>query len=230
LIKNIQPLAEKIDAILPQTQCRQCGFQGCKPYADAIANGEANINQCPPGGDAGIKALAEVTGRPYLPLNIDHGIHKLKALAVIDEAVCIGCTLCIKACPVDAILGANKHMHTIIAAECTGCELCIAPCPVDCIHMMPISSAAPDLFSPQQKLAADIARSRYEQRLMRLAREKQERAQKNALYKKNAKNNDTQISSNSQKLGQDSASTHDKKAAIAAAIARANALKIAGTK
>jgi electron transport complex protein RnfB len=109
------PLVEKIDAILPQTQCGQCGFPGCKPYATAIAAGEADINQCPPGGEP-----------------------KPKSLAVIDEEVCIGCTLCIQACPVDAILGAAKQMHTVIAAECTGCELCVPPCPVDCISMAPI--------------------------------------------------------------------------------------------
>lgn len=132
------PLVARIDAILPQTQCGQCGYPGCKPYATAIANGEADINQCPPGGDAGVRALADLLGREYKPLNAEHGLPKPKSVAVIDEATCIGCTLCIQACPVDAILGAAKHMHTIIASECTGCELCLAPCPVDCISMKPI--------------------------------------------------------------------------------------------
>ncbi|MBL8259745.1 MAG: electron transport complex subunit RsxB [Candidatus Competibacteraceae bacterium] len=133
------PIADKIDAILPQTQCGQCGFAGCRPYAEAIAAGEADINQCPPGGENGIVALAELLGRDPKPLNPENGIEKPKMLAVIDEQNCIGCTLCIQACPVDAILGAAKHMHTVIAKECTGCELCVAPCPVDCIHMLPVA-------------------------------------------------------------------------------------------
>ena len=129
------PLVQKIDAILPQTQCGQCGFPGCKPYATAIAQGEADINQCPPGGEEGIRRLAELLGVDPKPLNAEHGVSKPKSVAVIDENWCIGCTLCIQACPVDAILGAAKHMHTIIEKECTGCELCIPPCPVDCIYM-----------------------------------------------------------------------------------------------
>ena len=132
------PLIARIDAILPQTQCGQCGFPGCKPYATAIAEGRADINQCPPGGDAGVRALADLMGMEYKPLNAENGVEKPKSVAFIDEATCIGCTLCIQACPVDAILGAAKHMHTIIASECTGCELCLAPCPVDCITMEPI--------------------------------------------------------------------------------------------
>ena len=132
------PLVQKIDAILPQTQCGQCTYPGCKPYATAIAAGEADINQCPPGGEEGIRKLAELLGVEPKPLNAEHGVTKPKSLAVIDENICIGCTLCIQACPVDAILGAAKHMHTVIAAECTGCELCLPPCPVDCISMVPI--------------------------------------------------------------------------------------------
>jgi electron transport complex protein RnfB len=135
------PLVDKIDAILPQTQCGQCGYPGCKPYATAIAVGEADINQCPPGGDAGMRALADLLGVEPKPLNAEHGLPKPKAVAVIDENTCIGCTLCIQACPVDAILGAAKHMHTIIASECTGCELCLAPCPVDCISMEAIQES-----------------------------------------------------------------------------------------
>ncbi len=132
------PLVQKIDAILPQTQCGQCGFPGCKPYATAIAAGEADINQCPPGGEEGIRKLAELLGVEPKPLNAEHGVTKPKSVAVIDEDICIGCTLCIQACPVDAILGAAKHMHTVIESECTGCELCVAPCPVDCIYMVPL--------------------------------------------------------------------------------------------
>jgi electron transport complex protein RnfB len=132
------PLVQKIDAILPQTQCGQCGYPGCKPYATAIAAGEADINQCPPGGEEGIRKLAELLGVDPKPLNAEHGAPKPKAVAVIDENLCIGCTLCIQACPVDAILGAAKHMHTVIAKECTGCELCMPPCPVDCISMQAV--------------------------------------------------------------------------------------------
>ncbi len=126
------PLVEKIDAVLPQTQCGQCGYPGCKPYATAIAAGEADINMCPPGGEEGVKKLAELLGVEPKDLNAEP---RAKAVALIDENTCIGCTLCIQACPVDAILGSAKHMHTIISSECTGCELCLAPCPVDCITM-----------------------------------------------------------------------------------------------
>jgi electron transport complex protein RnfB len=129
------PLIEQIDAILPQTQCGQCGFPGCKPYATAIAEGEADINQCPPGGEDNIRKLADLLGVDFKALNAENGEEKPKSVAIIDETMCIGCTLCIQACPVDAILGAAKHMHTIIANECTGCELCLKPCPVDCISM-----------------------------------------------------------------------------------------------
>jgi electron transport complex protein RnfB len=132
------PLAEKIDAILPQTQCGQCSFPGCRPYAEAIAKGEADINQCPPGGEEGVRQLAELLGVEPKPLNESHGVTKPKSVAVIDEPTCIGCTLCIQACPVDAIAGASKQMHTVITVECTGCELCLPPCPVDCIDMVPL--------------------------------------------------------------------------------------------
>jgi len=132
------PIVEQIDAILPQTQCGQCTYAGCRPYAEAIAAGEADINQCPPGGEATIQSLAELLGVDSKPLNAEHGVHHEKRVAIIDEQVCIGCTLCIQACPVDAILGAAKQMHTVIETECTGCELCVPPCPVDCISMVPV--------------------------------------------------------------------------------------------
>ena len=128
------PLVEKIDAILPQTQCGQCGFPGCKPYAEAIAKGDADINLCPPGGEGGAKRLAELLGVEAKPLG--EGLEpKPKSVAVIDDQTCIGCTLCIQACPVDAIVGAAKQLHVIVASQCTGCELCLPPCPVDCIRM-----------------------------------------------------------------------------------------------
>lgn len=136
------PVAERIDRLLPQTQCGQCGYPGCRPYAEAIANGVADINQCPPGGEAGIRALANLLGREPMRLNAANGVEKPKALALIDEAICIGCTKCIQACPVDAIIGASKLMHTVIAELCTGCELCLPPCPVDCIEMVAVK---PDL-------------------------------------------------------------------------------------
>jgi len=132
------PLVEKIDAILPQTQCGQCGYPGCKPYAEAIAKGEADINCCPPGGEEGIRKLADLLGREFKPLSEEHGTEKPKSVALIDENTCIGCTLCMQACPVDAIVGAAKQMHTVVPKLCTGCELCLAPCPVDCIAMVPI--------------------------------------------------------------------------------------------
>ncbi len=147
------PIVEKIDALLPQTQCTQCSYPGCRPYAEAIAKKDADINQCPPGGEVTIKALAGLLGCEAPPLNLalNHSLnqkHRLNQnkedqqlvnfVAVIDEQMCIGCTLCIQVCPVDAILGATKQMHTVIADECTGCDLCLPPCPVDCIEMVPI--------------------------------------------------------------------------------------------
>lgn len=133
------PIVDKIDAVLPQTQCGQCTYPGCRPYAEAIANGEAQINQCPPGGEAVINELADLLGVDPMPLNEEHGEHKEKTVVYIDEQICIGCTLCIQACPVDAIAGAAKLMHTVIENECTGCDLCIPVCPVDCIYVKPVN-------------------------------------------------------------------------------------------
>jgi len=138
------PVADHINDLLPQTQCGQCDYAGCRPYAEAIAAGKADINQCPPGGEETIRALADLLDMDPRPLNREHGQHKEKLVAVIIEPVCIGCTLCIQACPVDAILGAPKQMHTVIESECTGCELCVPPCPVDCIDMLPLHK---DIFS-----------------------------------------------------------------------------------
>ena len=132
------PVVDKIDALLPQTQCGQCTYPGCRPYAEAIANGEANINQCPPGGEATMLALSDLLGVEPLALDEEHADEPEKTVVYVDEEICIGCTLCIQACPVDAILGAAKQMHTIIESECTGCNLCIPPCPVDCIYIKPV--------------------------------------------------------------------------------------------
>ena len=132
------PLVDKIDAILPQTQCGQCGYPGCKPYAAAISSGEAEINLCPPGGMDGVRKLADLLGREVKPLDAEE---KPKQVAIILEQTCIGCTLCIQACPVDAIVGAAKQMHTVIPDLCTGCELCLPPCPVNCITMEPIAES-----------------------------------------------------------------------------------------
>ena len=130
---------EEILSALPQTQCGKCDYSGCRPYAEAIVRGEADINQCPPGGTETIKALANLLGRPVKPLNPENGLEKEKQLALIDESLCIGCVKCINACPVDAILGAAKQMHSVLVEECTGCELCVAPCPMDCISMQTAS-------------------------------------------------------------------------------------------
>ena len=132
------PLVDQIDAILPQTQCGQCDFPGCRPYAEAIASGEAEINQCPPGGQDGVDALAALLDVETLTLNEEHGETKPKRIAVVDEQVCIGCTLCIQACPVDAFVGSSKVMTQVIASECTGCDLCLPVCPVDCIDMVEV--------------------------------------------------------------------------------------------
>ena len=166
--------ADKIDALLPQTQCTLCGYSGCLPYARAIAAGEADINQCPPGGGAGVARLAALLGREARPLNPANGAEQRRAVARIDEARCIGCTLCIQACPVDAIVGAAKLMHTVIAGLCTGCELCIPPCPVDCIDMLPLPRAQ----APWTQAMADAARARFQLRNLRLAGEQAERAER----------------------------------------------------
>ncbi|MBO1111965.1 electron transport complex subunit RsxB [Bordetella petrii] len=157
-------LADRIDALLPQTQCTKCGYDGCRPYAQAIADGAAAINRCPPGGDDGVAALAALLDTAVLPLDLSRGAPGPLTVARIDEAHCIGCTLCIRACPVDAIVGANKRMHTVLADWCTGCDLCVAPCPVDCIDMVPAGRA----WTPAD---AQAGRQRHQARQVRLARE-----------------------------------------------------------
>lgn len=132
---SLSAKVERLEAILPQTQCRLCDFEGCKPYAIAMANGEALTDRCPPGGDEGARALAAALGVPFLPYDRARGEQAPGILARIIERDCIGCTKCIQACPVDAIIGGNKLMHVVIDAWCTGCELCVPACPVDCIEM-----------------------------------------------------------------------------------------------
>ena len=151
---------QQVLALLPQTQCTRCGYPDCAAYAQAICQGEADINQCPPGGEQGVARLAALTGRPMAPLKPEHGVEGPRSVSFIDEAWCIGCTLCIQACPTDAIVGANKRMHTVIEAHCTGCELCLKVCPVDCILLENVSGTATgwQAWSPVQ---AEWARSRY---------------------------------------------------------------------
>ncbi|MBS0506537.1 MAG: electron transport complex subunit RsxB [Proteobacteria bacterium] len=168
----LQALAARINAALPQTQCTRCGYADCTAYAQAVARGEAAINQCPPGGAQGVARLAAITGRPVEPLSTAHGQEAPRAVAVIDENWCIGCTLCIKACPTDAILGLNKRMHTVIAPHCTGCELCIPACPVDCIRMENVSGQATG-WAAWSTLQADQARLRYQARQQRQQLEEQ---------------------------------------------------------
>jgi len=162
-------LASRLDAELPQTQCTQCGYAACRPYAEALASGKAQINQCPPGGKAVIRRLAALLQQPYQPLNPANGIERPRETAIIDENLCIGCTLCIQACPVDAIAGGPRAMHTVVTALCTGCALCLPPCPVDCIAMRPVPLAAPEWNLD----AANAARARFEHRSARQQRELQ---------------------------------------------------------
>lgn len=173
-MSEVSALAQRIDALLPQTQCTKCGYAGCRPYADAIASGQASYNQCPPGGAEGVARLATLLGRPVIPLNPENGVERPRPRAVIDESLCIGCTLCLQACPVDAIVGAAKLMHTVIEDRCTGCDLCVPPCPVDCIEMVPVTGEQTgwDAWSQTQ---ADEARVHFEGHQARLAKDKAER-------------------------------------------------------
>jgi electron transport complex protein RnfB len=165
---SLKDIAARVDAVLPQTQCTKCGYSGCRPYADAIASGVADINQCPPGGDEGVEKIARLLGREAKALNPANGLYRAPQVAVIEEETCIGCTKCIQACPVDAIVGASKLMHTVIASWCTGCELCIPPCPVDCIVLEPVETL-PD---------ADLSRERFAFHNFRVERGERERAER----------------------------------------------------
>jgi electron transport complex protein RnfB len=214
-------LADKIEDLLPQTQCTKCGYPACRPYAEAIASGTAGYNQCPPGGAEGIERLAQLLGKPVIPLNPVNGTERPRPLAVIDESLCIGCTLCIQACPVDAIVGAAKQMHTVVADLCTGCDLCVAPCPVDCISMVEVTPGKTgwDAWSQQQ---ADAARARHEFRAVRLRREKEEndaRLAAKAAAKLKAVEAESALSP------EEKAAQERKKAIIQAAIERARLRK-----
>jgi Na+-translocating ferredoxin:NAD+ oxidoreductase subunit B len=212
-------LADRLNDALPQTQCTRCGYPDCRRYAQAMAAGEADINRCPPGGAEGIQRLAALTGRSVLPLDPTHGTEGPRGLAVIDEDWCIGCTLCIKACPVDCIVGASKLMHTVIDAQCTGCELCVPVCPVDCISMVPVT----DTRTGWQAWDADQAqasRGRYEFRTIRIERDLREHDARMAA-KAQAKLAD--LAAHSQFT--DPATLQAKRAVVEAALQRAAARK-----
>jgi electron transport complex protein RnfB len=210
-------LADVLEAALPQTQCTRCGYPDCRAYAEAMASGEADIHRCPPGGAEGIARLAVLTGRPVQPLDPGRGHEGPRALAVIDENWCIGCTLCIKACPVDCIVGASKRMHTVIAAQCTGCELCVPACPVDCIAMLPVTGERTG-WAAWSAGDAEAARERYafhRFRTDRAARENDERLAAKAAQKLADLPAHTLLS--------DPAALERKRAVIEAALARARA-------
>jgi electron transport complex protein RnfB len=215
-------LADALDAALPQTQCTRCGYPDCRGYAEAMAAGEADINRCPPGGAEGIVRLAALTGRPVQPLDPAHGSEGPRAVALIDEDWCIGCTLCIKACPVDCIVGASKVMHTVIGDQCTGCELCVPVCPVDCIAMLPVTAPKTgwDAWSAGQ---AETARDRYAFHRIRIERDGRENDERLAA-KAQAKLAD--LASHS--LHTDPDTLAAKRAVIDSALQRAAARKAAG--
>lgn len=215
-------LVDAIDAALPQTQCTRCGYPDCRRYAEAIADGAADVNQCPPGGAEGVARLARLTGRPERPLDPSRGTEGPLKLAVIDETWCIGCTLCIKACPVDCIVGAAKLMHTVVASQCTGCELCVPACPVDCISMEVASGERTGWQAWSAEQAAQ-ARDRYTFHTMRVERERREndeRLARKAAAKLADLPNVTRLT--------DPAAIETKRAIIEAAIARARARRNVG--
>jgi electron transport complex protein RnfB len=217
-------LADRIEDLLPQTQCTKCGYAGCRPYAEAIASGEALLNQCPPGGAEGVARLANLLGKPVIPINPANGMERTRPVAVIDEARCIGCTLCIQACPADAIVGAAKQMHTVLPDLCTGCDLCVAPCPVDCIEMIEVTPGKTgwDAWTAEQ---ANAARARHDFRALRLRREKQENDARLAA-KAAAKLKEVQAQTGLS--GAELAEQQRKKAIIEAAIDRARERARAG--
>ena len=216
-------LADQLEDLLPQTQCTKCGYPACRPYAEAMASGEADINQCPPGGTEGVRRLAAATGRVVIPINPANGLERPRPVAFIDEALCIGCTLCIQACPVDAIMGAAKQMHTILPSLCTGCDLCVAPCPVDCIAMVPVTDERTgwDAWTQEQ---ADAARSRHDFREARLRRERDEN---DARLAAKAVQKMREVTAEATNTPEELAEKERKRAIIAAAMERAR-LKAAG--
>ena len=209
-------LSQRINALLPQTQCTKCGYQGCEPYAQAIASEGAAINRCPPGGDEGIVALANLLERPVVAPDSECGTHQPLQVAVIDEQFCIGCTLCIQACPVDAIIGASKLMHTVLPEQCTGCDLCVAPCPVDCISMVPVKPATK--WTSQD---ATRARAQFEARHRRLA-------QRPESLKQSAELGEADASASAAVTATEvvTSALPDKQQAIAQALARARARRV----
>ena len=218
---SLAELTDTLDRALPQTQCTRCGYPDCRSYAAAIADGSADINQCPPGGAEGVARLARLTGRAASPLNPANGTEGPRLLAVIDEAWCIGCTLCIKACPVDSIVGAPKRMHTVVDDLCTGCELCVPVCPVDCISLEPVTPGRTgwDAWTSPQ---ADEARERFAFHTMRLVRDKTEN---DARLEQKAEAKLADLASHSKIT--DPAVLDSKRAIIEAALARARAKRAA---
>ncbi len=214
-------LADRIEDLLPQTQCTKCGYPACRPYAEAIADGSANYNQCPPGGAEGVARIAALIGKPVIPINPVNGAERERPVALIDESVCIGCTLCIQACPVDAIVGAAKQMHTVIPSLCTGCDLCVPPCPVDCIAMVPVTAGRTG-WAAWSQTDADAARSRHDARNERLKRNKEENDARLAA-KAVAKLNEVNASTPSNDAERDE--KERKRAIIEAAIERARLQK-----
>lgn len=218
-VQNILKLTELLEDALPQTQCTKCGFPDCRGYAQALAEGQAKINRCPPGGEIGIQRLSQILGLKPLPLDPECGIEKPRTVAVIDPKQCIGCTLCIKACPVDAIVGAAKQLHVVLENRCTGCDLCIPPCPVDCIDMIEVSGTNTgwNAWTPEQ---ANQARKQYQSRKLRLVREK---ADNDKRLAQKAADKLKALNAESPSGDAEKAEAARKKAIIEAAIARAKA-------
>ena len=220
---------DRIDSVLPQTQCTRCGYPDCRGYAQAIANGEAGIDRCPPGGSEGIARIAAVTGLPVTALDPAYGQEGPRQLAVIDESWCIGCTLCLDACPTDAILGRNKHMHTVVPLHCTGCELCVPVCPVDCISMIPVTGSAGG-WNAWSAAQAEVALQRYRQHSARKAKDTRDSPVERSPSAATEHADKTGLSSTSRSgwpsaLAEGAPPVDPKRAMIEAAMRRARALR-----